>query len=156
MDMNMRKYITGVTMLELMIVVMIIGLLSAIAVPSYRQYSVRAHRVDAKMQLLKVAAAQEKFYLANNTYCPDADMDKDLPDGLGIAHYSELGYYQVKMEDGMSDYAVDFVVSAVAVGGQLDNDAGCKSFSINQKGVKYGGPGPISNPSSNDPKCWGK
>ena len=143
-------------MLELMIVVVIIGLLSAIAVPSYRQYSVRAHRVDAQIQLLKIAAAQEKFYLQNNQYCPDADMDKDLPDGLGILHYSELGYYQFKMEDGMSDYAVGFVASAVAVGGQLDNDAGCKSFSINQKGVKYGGPGPISNPSSNDPKCWGK
>ncbi len=152
----MRKNITGVTMLELMIVVAIIGLLSAIAVPSYRQYSVRAHRVDAQMQLIKIAAAQEKFYLANNTYCPDADMDKDLPDGLGIAHYSEFGYYNVKMEDGLSDYAVDFVASAVAVGGQLENDAGCKSYSINQKGVKYGGPGPISNPSSNVPKCWGK
>ena len=152
----MRKNISGVTMLELMIVVAIIGLLSAIAVPSYRQYSVRAHRVDAQIQLLKIAAAQEKFYLQNNQYCPDADMDKDLPDGLGILHYSELGYYQFKMEDGMSDYAVNFVASAVAVGGQLDNDAGCKSFSINQKGVKYGGPGPISSPSTSDPKCWGK
>ncbi len=152
----MRKNISGVTMLELMIVVAIIGLLSAIAVPSYRQYSVRAHRVDAQSQLMKVAASQEKFYLANNQYCEDADLDSDLPDGLGIARYSDLAYYQLKIEDAMADPAMGFVASAVAVGSQLDDDADCKFLTIDQKGVKYGGPGPISDSSTNNPRCWGK
>jgi len=59
---------TGVTLLELMTVVLVIGILSAIAIPSYRQYTMRAQRSDATAALLRIASAQEKFYLQNNTY----------------------------------------------------------------------------------------
>jgi len=59
---------TGVTLLELMTVVVIIGVLTSIAIPSYRRYTLRAQRSDATAALLRIAAAQEKFYLQNNTY----------------------------------------------------------------------------------------
>lgn len=61
----------GVTLLELMIVVVIISILTAIAYPSYRQYVARAKRNEAKGGLLQIATLQERFYLQNNTYTTD-------------------------------------------------------------------------------------
>jgi type IV pilus assembly protein PilE len=65
---RMRRDMQGVTMLELMIVVVIIGILTAIAYPNYRDFTARAKRVEAKAALLKIATNQERFYLQNNTY----------------------------------------------------------------------------------------
>jgi type IV pilus assembly protein PilE len=66
-----RKHMRGVTLLELMIVVVIISILTAIAYPSYRQYVARAKRNEAKAGLLQIATLQERFYLQNNTYTTD-------------------------------------------------------------------------------------
>ena len=150
---DMYKHSRGVTLLELMIVVAIIGIIMAFALPSYRDYTVRAHRVDAKTMLTRISAAQEKFYLVNNEYCANADMDELMPDGLGIDHYSNEGYYNVTIDDGAFDSAVGYSIVATAVGGQLDGDAGCKVLSINHRGVRFGGP---SNGGTDDPHCWGK
>ena len=68
---SLRRQSQGVTLLELMIVVVIIGLLSIVAIPSYRQYSIRAHRTEAKTALIRLATNQERFYLQNNTYTND-------------------------------------------------------------------------------------
>jgi type IV pilus assembly protein PilE len=67
----MRKYMRGVTLMELMIVVVIVGILAAIAFPSYREYVARAKRNEAKSALLQIATMQERFYLQNNTYTTD-------------------------------------------------------------------------------------
>ncbi len=64
----MHKNMRGVTLLELMIVVVIISILTAIAYPNYRQYATRAKRTEAKAALLQIATNQERFYLHNNTY----------------------------------------------------------------------------------------
>ena len=69
--MNRRVHIEkqqGVTLLELMVVVVVVAILGMIALPSYRQYSMRAQRTEAKTALLQLATAQERFYLQNNTY----------------------------------------------------------------------------------------
>ena len=50
----MRKYMRGVTLMELMIVVVIIGVLAAIAYPNYRQYAARAKRNEARAALLQI------------------------------------------------------------------------------------------------------
>lgn len=66
--MQMRKYMQGVTLMELMIVVVIIGILTAIAFPNYREFVARAKRSEAKAALLKLATNQEKFYLQNQRF----------------------------------------------------------------------------------------
>ena len=61
-----------------------VAVLAAIAVPSYRQYVLRSHRAEAKTALLNVAAAQERFYLQNNTYTTDlTSAPTATPPGLG-------------------------------------------------------------------------
>ncbi|MEE4174892.1 MAG: type IV pilin protein, partial [Xanthomonadales bacterium] len=58
----------GITMIELMIVLAIVAILGAIAVPSYRDYVVRTNRSDAFNQLLELAACQERVYIKLNRY----------------------------------------------------------------------------------------
>ncbi len=151
----MVKFQTGVTLVELMIVMVIIGLLMVVAIPSYRDYTVRAHRVDAQSALMSMAAAQEKFYLANGEYCGNTDMSSDLPNGLGIASNSNMGYYEFKVQDSLQDLETGYVMTATAIDGQLSDDADCKVMGINHRGVRYGGPGPVTQTTSNNPKCWG-
>ena len=59
----MRRFMRGVSLLELMIVVVILGILTTVAYPSYRQYAARAKRTEAKAALLQIAIMQERFYL---------------------------------------------------------------------------------------------
>lgn len=131
----MRSRERGVTLLELMAVVVIIGILASIAIPSYRTYLLRAQRTDATAALLRVAAAQEKFYLQNNTYAGDDLLAKAPPDGLGIAN-TEHDYYTLKItkEDNLT---VDFVVTATAKSdGAQGKDSQCVTFTIDQAGTR--------------------
>ena len=66
--MQIRKHLHGVTLLELMIVVVIIGALAAIAYPNYRDFTDRARRNEAKALLMEIAVNQERFYLQNSRY----------------------------------------------------------------------------------------
>jgi len=58
----------GITLIELLIVIIIVGILAAIAVPSYRDYLVRSRRVDAKVALEQVRAAQEMWRAERGSY----------------------------------------------------------------------------------------
>ncbi len=83
--------IAGLTLIELMVVLLIVGILAAVAVPTYRQYVIRAHRTEAKTALLRLAANQERHYLQNNTYTDDLAL---LGFGTGI---SDNGVYTLSV-----------------------------------------------------------
>src|SRR5271169_775780 len=63
-----RKRHCGFTLMELMITVVVVGLLAAIAVPSYSAYLVRGQRAAAKTALLQAAQLLERNYTANGCY----------------------------------------------------------------------------------------
>jgi type IV pilus assembly protein PilE len=58
----------GFTLIELVVAVAIIGILTAIAFPSYRNYVIRSSRSAAQTELLQLANLQEKIYLNSNGY----------------------------------------------------------------------------------------
>lgn len=115
----------GVTLIELMIVVAIVAILSAIAYPSYRQFIVRTNRSEAKIALLSVQVAEEKWYLQHSTYTGT------LSD-LGVAATTPKGNYAISMS-GIS--ATGYTATATPAGGQTD-DTTCGTYTINQSGDK--------------------
>ena len=126
----MRSKVSGFTLIELMIVIVVAAVLAVVAIPSYRQYVLRTHRVEAKRTLLNVATAQEEFYLQNNTYAGPSALETAPPAGLGLSGTSEHGHYAVAITAGGVSA---FSATAMAQGGQAA-DTRCASFSIDQAG----------------------
>ena len=125
----MRKNMRGVTLMELMIVVVIIGILTAIAYPSYRQYAAKAKRNEAKAALLQIATLQERFYLQNNTYTTNMT-------NLGFAapgcNTTDTGSYSVCVNSADAN-----TFAATATYQKPDEEAGkCATFTINGAGTK--------------------
>lgn len=92
----------GVTLLELMIVVAIVGILAAIAFPAYQGHVQNTRRTDGMSSLLTIMNAQERFY--SNQFPPSYTTD-----------LSDLGYPASKVTSDKGYY----VVSATACGGGI-------------------------------------
>ena len=58
-----KKNQAGFTLIELMIVVVVIAILASVAIPSYTGYITDARRQGAVQEMLKIASAQEQFFL---------------------------------------------------------------------------------------------
>ena len=133
--MRTMKYMRGVTLLELMIVVVIIGILTAIAYPSYTQFVERAKRTEAKALLLKIAIDQERFYLQNSTFGDMADLQYDEP------QITDSEAYSVTVT---ANNASNFTATATyQLGGEEEGK--CLTYTIDGRGTKTSAP---------DADCW--
>ncbi len=135
----------GVTLIELMIVLIIVGVLSAVAVPAWRSYTLRAHRTEAKSALLRLAVNQERWYLQHNVYADDP-VQLGFPDSL-----SENGVYSLDFVGIPGTTGFTARATAVAGGGRngvdQSNDLDCVWFTINEQGRRDAGPDPTDT-------CW--
>ena len=124
----------GVTLLELMAVILVIGILGTIAIPSYRQYIMRAQRAEAKSALLQLQTNQERFYLTNRTYGTAAQLI--AANLLDAAATSERGTYDIAIDVAN---ATTYTARATPRPGAAINmtvDTQCTSFSITAQGVR--------------------
>ena len=121
-----RRAGAGFTLIELMIVLVVIAILAAVAVPSYQNQAFRARRADGKDLLLRVAQAEERYYTSFNRYTGALS---DLGFGSGD---SGMGYYTVSVATAHSAqaYTLSAVPQAVQAG-----DA-CATLMLDQTGVK--------------------
>jgi type IV pilus assembly protein PilE len=76
---------SGFTLIELMITVAIVGILAAIAYPSYTQYVLRGHRAAAQSEMMDIANREQQFMLSNRSYA-----DTTALEGSGYALPSEV------------------------------------------------------------------
>ncbi|MFC0444305.1 type IV pilin protein [Pseudidiomarina halophila] len=113
---------SGVTLIELMVVVAIIGIIAAVSYPNFVDYVREARRADAMGQLLTLQMAQEEHRLKNPAYADIAT--------LGITLTSD--YYNFSVTNPTAE---TYTLTATAKGSQ-ENDAGCTTISINQNDQK--------------------
>ncbi len=123
----------GFSLIELMIVTVVLGIIVAIAVPSYRNFVARAQRIEAKEPLLQIQVRQESFYLRNNTYTTDMSE-------LGFANTgcnpSDSGVYQICVTAADANA---FTAVATYQGTDAEKDK-CLTWQINDRGVKSSAP----------------
>ena len=153
---KIEKKMSGFTLIELMITVVVVGILAAIAYPSYTEYVFKSKRSDAKAGLVQLQLAQEKYRanclqyatgLGTAMTCSStvSTADDDAHNLVGSTS-SPDNYYTLSIS---SANQTTYTLTATATGAQL-GDTNCKTLSINQAGTKS------STNSSNAASsgCW--
>lgn len=147
----------GFTLIELMIVVVVIGILSAIALPSYTSYIQRSHRAEAKNALQAIAQRLEQNYTLSGRY----DQTQEGT-AVGAAFIIATGMSKVPL-DGAARYNISFAagqpgqgtftLQAVNVGAQASDP--CGTLLLNQQSLKGAG-NVLDNRAALTLTCWGK
>jgi type IV pilus assembly protein PilE len=117
----------GFTLIELMVAVVIVGILTAIALPAYQQYIIRGKRSAAQAQMMDIASREEQFLLANRSYADKAAL---VANGYTLASAVATNYaYDVTLGAGpVPSYTITFTAS----GTQLSDG----DLSLTSAGVK--------------------
>ncbi len=132
---------SGFTLIEVLIVVAILGILAAIAIPSYTKYITSSRRADGQVALLEAAQKMERYFTNNNTY-----VGATIGDGANdlIFKTSEREYYLLSFPGNDNPSARAFTIRATAQNEQL-KDTDCEYMEIDHLGRK------TSHPSDS---CW--
>jgi type IV pilus assembly protein PilE len=128
----------GFSLMELMIVVAIIGIVAAIGLPAYSDYTRNAKRADAHEGLSQMAQLQERFFTDNNAYATTTT-------ALGYGanpEPSKSGYWALSVTTGGAAFALQAAPLAP------HTDAECLTITLNLTGVR------ASTGSGTGNNCW--
>lgn len=136
----------GFTLIELMITVAIVGILSAIAYPSYTEYVRRGHRADARAGLLQAQQWLERAATATGKY------PTSLPSALTWSGDSSKRY-TIAFAASNTDAAYTLTATPKSPGPQAGDK--CGTYTLSNTGLR-GANGKKSGDAGYDPDCWGK
>jgi len=133
----------GFTLIELMIVLAVVAILMAIALPTYNEYIRRAHRAEARAALLQAAQWLERAATATGVYPPAADFPAAL---------NTVSTYTITVAPITATPGADFRLTATPIGGQIGDK--CGSYTLDNTGLR-GANGTTTDPTIIN-ACWGK
>jgi type IV pilus assembly protein PilE len=123
----------GFTLIEALTVLVIVGVITAIAIPTWRTHLLRARRADGMTALIAVQKAQDAFFGRQARYA--SQLTAPAPDGLGLAATSDHGFYRVELETRADGLAYRASARAEARSGQ-QGDTRCDTLSIDHMGQR--------------------
>jgi type IV pilus assembly protein PilE len=127
--MNKQKKSYGFTLIELLITVAIMGILAAIAYPSYNDFVVRNNRAEAPRELVRLANLQEQLFVDSRSYTANIS---ELGVGSTAIWTTPSGFYKISSAVVNST----FTLTAKAQGTQATNDADCSEITLTDTGNK--------------------
>ena len=134
----------GFSLVELLVVLVIMGVLSAVALPAYTRYVQRGHRTEAMAALLESQHFMERYYSANGQYLSPANAVPLLPQRLqGIPSQGTVRYQLSVREATLNSYVLQAVPE-----GSMAGDV-CGSLTINQTGLRG-----VLNSTRSVAECW--
>lgn len=139
--MHENRRTAGFSLIELAIVLLIVAILMAVAIPSYRKYVVRSNRVDAQRTLVDIAAREEQVFYGKNAYTSQLT-DINATSTMAGPNYTI---------DIASASSTAFVARATAAGQQATSDKQCQTLTLSNTGVQGS-----TGTTANDTACWGR
>ncbi|WP_152226553.1 type IV pilin protein [Pseudomonas sp. SCB32] len=142
-----RTLETGVTLVELMMVLAIAAILAAITYPNYQQYVVRTGRTEGQALLLDAAAREARYFAQNNSYIvATGELAKlGLPRVTAMGAGSASGRYLLTVEPG-AEADGGYRLTATPQGTQ-GQDLSCGALSLNTLGEQQSAAGDAAD-------CW--
>ena len=149
---NRRFFNKGFTLIELLITVAIVGILAAVAFPSYTSYIAKARRADARAQLASAQQWIEKFYSESFDYA------QNTAGGASTTAFNAQPFSQSpRVGDGNAIYVLTLTVSASpattytltatpVAGGSMSADV-CGTLNLSNTGRRGAGSGDVL-------RCW--
>jgi type IV pilus assembly protein PilE len=144
-----NKY-KGITLIELMIVIAIVGIIASIAYPSYQAHIVKTHRANSAATLLEYSQFMERFFSETGSYTGAPAAITQSPNDGSSAKYNITR----AITGGGSAYTITATPTAT------QNDTKCGVLTLNQAGVKcfvVGGTTKCSNVAADSAvvaDCW--
>lgn len=133
---------TGFTLIELMITVAVVAILAAVALPSYNEYVMRSHRVNARAALLGAAQWMERTATARGSY----PLTAAIPGGVLVV---EGGRYTIA---AVSTNGLDYTLTATP--GLTQAADRCGAFRINEVGTRMQRPHGVVTTPLPVGECW--
>ena len=140
----MKRQHQGFTLIEVMIVVAIVAILSAVAMPSYNEYIRRGHRAEARAGLLQAAQWLERAATANGSYPLTAAFPATL-------QTVPSGRYAITVASPPAGVAsgTAFILTATPAGAQVNDK--CGSYTLTHSGLRG-----VVSATAPVTECWNK
>jgi type IV pilus assembly protein PilE len=139
----------GFTLVELIIVLLVAAILSAIAIPLYLNQVRESRRTDARSALLDLAGREERYFATQNAYTNDSTQLGYTTVGNTWPQTIGSGYYQIAQPTLAAGPPPSYSITATPIGAQL-KDTACTSLTVTSTGQQ------TSTPAGSAATCWGQ